>query len=108
MQTLKVSLAILIAGHAHNMLSHSRFQSLYSCIYGAGNGSQHFSAIFFLPHPAGGEAASRVGPKIVLDHVRVYICIKKNYVCALWVSSPLVVYDAIDNASSSRATRTEK
>ena len=58
----------------------------------------------FLPHPAGGEAASRVGPKIVLDHVRVYIiCIKKNYVCALWVSSPLVVYDAIDNASSSRA-----
>ena len=27
----------------------------------------------FLPHPAGGKAASRVGPKIVLDHVRVYI-----------------------------------
>ena len=65
------------------------------------------SCEFFLPHPAGGEAASRVGPKIVLDHVRVYIyiyiyiCI--NYVCALWISSPLVVYDAIDNASSSRA-----
>ena len=61
----------------------------------------------FLPHPAGGEAASRVGPKIALDHVRVYKK-KKNYVCALWASSPLVVYDAIDNASSSRATRTEK
>ena len=60
-----------------------------------------------LPHPAGGEAASRVGPKIALDHVRVYKK-KTNYVCALWVSSPLVVYDAIDNASSSRATRTEK
>ena len=29
----------------------------------------------FLPHPAGGEAASRVGPKIVLDHVRMYIYI---------------------------------
>ena len=28
--------------------------------------------INFLPHPAGGEAASRVGPKIALDHVRVY------------------------------------
>ena len=55
-----------------------------------------------LPHPAGGEAASRVGPKIVLDHVRVYI-IYINYVCALWISSLLVVYDAIDNASSSRA-----
>ena len=27
----------------------------------------------------------------------------KNYVCALWVSSPLAVYDAIDNTSSSRA-----
>ena len=48
---------------------------------------------------------SRVGPKIALDHVRVYICmyVYKNYVCALWVSSPLVIYDAIDNASSSRA-----
>ena len=32
----------------------------------------------FLPHPAGGEAASRVGPKIVLDHVRMYIYI---YIC---------------------------
>ena len=63
----------------------------------------------FLPHPAGGEAASRVGPKIVLDHVRIYIYIYIYiYVCALWVSSPLVVYDAIGNASSSRATRTEK
>ena len=64
----------------------------------------------FLPHLAGGKAASRVGPKIVLDHVRVYICmyVYKNYVCTVWVSSPLVVYDAIDNASSSRATRTEK
>ena len=29
------------------------------------------------------------------------------YVCTLWISSLLVVYDAIDNASSSRATRTE-
>ena len=63
----------------------------------------------FLPHPAGGFAASWVGPKIVLDHMHVYVhtyiytykCI--NYVCALWISSPLVVYDAIDNASSSRA-----
>ena len=27
----------------------------------------------FLPHLAGGKAASRVGPKIVLDHVRVYV-----------------------------------
>ena len=32
----------------------------------------HFKIFRFLPHPAGGEAASRVGPKIVLDHVRVY------------------------------------
>ena len=31
--------------------------------------------LYFLPHPAGGEAASRVGPKIVLDHVRMYIFI---------------------------------
>ena len=31
--------------------------------------------LMFLPHPAGGEAASRVGPKIVLDHVRMYIFI---------------------------------
>ena len=31
--------------------------------------------IEFLPHPAGGEAASRVGPKIALDHVHVYIYI---------------------------------
>ena len=46
------------------------------------------------------------GPKIVLDHVRVYIYIY-IYVCTLWISSLLVVYDAIDNASSSRATRTE-
>ena len=69
-----------------------------------------------------------MGPKIVLDHVRMYIIDNEDassiasyttngeetqsaqtyYVCALWVSSPLVVYDAIDNASSSRATRTEK
>ena len=69
----------------------------------------HYTYMYFLPHPAGGEAASRVGPKIALDHVCVYKKNKKkNYVCALWVSSPLVVYDAIDNASSSRATRTEK
>ena len=61
--------------------------------------------IEFLPHPAGGEAVSRVGPKIALDHVRVY---KKKLCLCDWVSSPLVVYDAIDNASSSRATRTEK
>ena len=26
---------------------------------------------YFLPRPAGGEAACRAGPKIVLDHVRV-------------------------------------
>ena len=64
-------------------------------------GTNNVYIINFLPHPAGGEAASRVGPKIVLDHVRVYVY--KNYVCALWFSSPLVVYDAIDNASSSRA-----
>ena len=64
----------------------------------------------FLPHPTGGEATSQVGPKIVLDHVRVYIYyilyimyVYKSYVCALWVSSPLVVYDAIDNASLLRA-----
>ena len=37
------------------------------------------------------------GPKIVLDHVYVL------YVCVLWVSSLLVGYDAIDNASLSRA-----
>ena len=49
-----------------------------------------------------GEACQLGCPKIVLDHVRAYI-----YVCALWISSLLVVYDAIDNASSSRATRTE-
>ena len=61
----------------------------------------------FLPHPAGGEAASRVGPKIVLDHVRMYIFIYIYiiYVCALWISSPLVVYDAIGNASSLRGLR---
>ena len=51
-----------------------------------------------------GKARQLGCPKIVLDHVRVYIYI---YVCALWISSLLVVYDAIDNASSSRATRTE-
>ena len=28
---------------------------------------------FLLPHPAGSKAASWVGPKIVLDHVHVYI-----------------------------------
>ena len=55
-------------------------------------------------HPAGGKATSRVGPKIVLDHVHVYIMyVYKNYVCSLWVCSQLVVYDVIDNASSSRA-----
>ena len=27
----------------------------------------------FLPHPAGGKAASQVGPKVVLAHVCVYI-----------------------------------
>ena len=37
--------------------------------------------IFFLPRPAGGEAASRVGPKIVLDHVRVYIYIYMYKLC---------------------------
>ena len=37
----------------------------------------------FLPRPAGSEATCRAGPKIVLDHVHVYICI--NYVCALTV-----------------------
>ena len=52
-----------------------------------------------------GKARQLGCPKIVLDHVCVYLYIL--YVCALWVSSPLVVYDAIDNASSSRATRTE-
>ena len=49
-----------------------------------------------------GKARQLGCPKIVLDHMCVYI-----YVCVLWVSSPLVVYDAIDNASSSRAMRTE-
>ena len=37
--------------------------------------------VHFLPHPAGGKAASRVGPKIVLDHVCVYIY--KLCLCAL-------------------------
>ena len=37
----------------------------------------------------------------LLRYYTVYVCI--NYVRALWISSPLVVYDAIDNASSSRA-----
>ena len=34
----------------------------------------------------------------------LYMCV---CVCTLWISSLLVVYDAIDNASSSRVTRTE-
>ena len=88
------------------------FLSTYICLqslhtkyplqYVLSNG-KYFVCIF-LPHPAGGKAASRVGPKIVLDHVHVYIYmyVYKNYVCALWVSLPLVVYDAIDNASSLR------
>ena len=48
----------------------------------------------FLSHPAGGKAASQVGPKIVLDHVRVYLYmyIYIYYVCVLWVSSPLRCY----------------
>ena len=56
-----------------------------------------------------GEARQLGCPKIVLDHVRVYIynIIIYIYVCTLWISSLLVVYDAIDNTSSSRATRTE-
>ena len=53
--------------------------------------------LILLSHPAGGKAAS---PKIVLGHVHVYYY---NYACALWDSSPLVVYDATDNASSLRA-----
>ena len=64
---------------------------------------------YFLQPSWRAKPASWGCPKIVLDHVRVlyiyiYIYI---YVCALWVSSLLVVYDAIDNTSSSRATRTE-
>ena len=51
-----------------------------------------------------GKARQLGCPKIVLDHVRVYIYI---YVCTLWISLLLVVYDAIGNASSLRATRTE-
>ena len=43
---------------------------LYSMVY-----LQLAYMYLFLPHPAGGEAASRVGPKIVLDHVRMYIYI---------------------------------
>ena len=32
-----------------------------------------WNTIPFLPHPAGSKATSQVGPKIVLDHVRVYV-----------------------------------
>ena len=39
-----------------------------------------------------GKARQLGCPKIVLDHVRVYIHV---YVCTLWISSLLVVYDAI-------------
>ena len=62
--------------------------------------------MLFTAQPAG-EARQLGCPKIVLDHVRVLYIFIYIYVCALWVSSLLVVYDAIDNASSSRATRTE-
>ena len=60
--------------------------------------------LLFTPQLAG--KARQLGcPKIVLDHVRVYYIYIYN-VCMLWISSLLVVYDAIDNASLSRATRT--
>ena len=45
------------------------------CISSFGHHIAYHFACFFLPHPAGGFAASRVGPKIVLDHVRMYIYI---------------------------------
>ena len=66
-------------------------------------GVAHIMAMIFTAQLAG-KACQLGCSKIVLDHMRVYLYI---YVCALWVSSLLVVYDAIDNASSSRATRTE-
>ena len=45
-----------------------------------------------------GKACHLGCPKIVLDHMHVLL-----YVCALLISSPLVVYDAIDNTSPLRA-----
>ena len=78
-------------------------QFLYAFLQGLAIGLR----IIFTAQLAG-EARQLGCPKIVLDHVRVYIYIYIFiYVCALWISSLLVVYDAIDNASSSRATRTE-
>ena len=62
-------------------------------------------ALTFFTAQLAGKAHQLGCPKIVLDHVRV--CIYIYYACTLWISSLLVVYDAIDNASSSRATRTE-
>ena len=55
-----------------------------------------------------GEARQLGCPKIVLDHMcvynNIYLCM---IVCMLRISSLLVVYDAIDSASSMRAMRTE-
>ena len=58
------------------------------------------------PHfysPAGGQSPpTGLSQDCFGSRACIYI-----YVCMLWISSLLVVYDAIDNASSSRATRTE-
>ena len=61
--------------------------------------------IYILPHAFYSPAGTLCLPAgLVLDHVRVYIYINFIYnICALWVSLPLVVYDAIDNASLLRA-----
>ena len=51
-------------------------------------------SLLFLPHPAGGKAASRVGPKIVLDHVRVYICdlSRENVAYAIFLEMHFIMH----------------
>ena len=76
---------------------------LLSVLWPTATEANKISSVCFTAQLAG--KARQLGClKIILDHVHVYLYI---YVCALWISSLLVVYDAIDNASSSRATRTE-
>ena len=58
--------------------------------------------LFVFTAQLAGKARQLGCPKIVLDHVHVLLYIY-IYVCALWISSPLVAYNAIDNASPSRA-----
>ena len=58
----------------HALYKHTQYTAiLYMYIHC--NHSQLF------PHPAGGEAASRVGPKIVLDHVSAFIYTLYMFVC---------------------------